>query len=116
MIRVASLLSLFVVLGALSGCSVGTDSSDEVIDTSDEQSLTHVTEGTDQKVAPAQQVRETLGFVSARSVQGPQPDPWQPVTDSSEPSQAGPQPDPWKGANHRVPPPGNGSVTTSDKH
>ncbi len=75
-----------------------------------------MTESTDHKAsAPAQQVRETMGFVSARSVSaGPQPDPWAPVADTTtDPN--GPQPDPWKKANHRVPQ-GNGSISTTDKH
>ena len=113
--RVTCLLSLLVALASF-GCSVGAESSDDVIDTTGEQSLTHVTESTDQSAAaPVKVIRgENLGFVSARSVgAGPQPDPWAPTADLADP--AGPQPDPWKpgASSKRVT--STGSLTP-DKH
>ena len=118
MIRVTHLLSLIAALAAftVTGCSVGTETSDDVIDTTGEQSLTHVTESTDQPAAtPAKVVRgENLGFVNARSVgAGPQPDPWAPVADLTDP--AGPQPDPWKPGSSSKRVTSTGSLTP-DKH
>lgn len=116
MIRsVTCLLSLLVALAA-SGCSVGAEDSDDLIGSTDEQSLTHVTDKTDQTAASgsrAQPIRD-VSIVGARTIgEGPQPDPWAPVANDS--NNAGPQPDPWKpGSKARVVT-STGSMTT-DKH